>query len=248
MADVKRFENLEAEKQKEYEHYTQMIAKLKRDNQNVVEERKRRATMEIEDEKVDKRAAEARLDEVKRRYYEIRKQINENNITQRSKLDDAHEQLFNGVKSKISQRKGKFSILKKKYETLQHEIDSNKDEKKILEENKIQNQGLIEKLMKEKDQMRAEVSERDKAIGEKERRIYDLKRKNQELEKFKFVLDYKIKELKRDVVPREEEISRMKETTNEMDCELQNLNAVNENLGVVIDDLRVRQDTMIEQQ
>ena len=96
--------------------------------------------------------------------------------------------------------------------------------------------------------MRQEVSERDKAIGEKERRIYDLKRKNQELEKFKFVLDYKIKELKRDVVPREEEISRMKETTNEMDNELQNLNAVNENLGVVIDDLRVRQDTMIEEQ
>ena len=113
-----------------------MIEKLKQDNKNVVEERKRRAAMEIEDEKVDKKAAMERLEQVQRRHDEIRRQIGENNGVQRSKLDDSHENLFNGVKSKISQRKGKFSILKKKYETLQHEIDSNKDEKKLLEENK----------------------------------------------------------------------------------------------------------------
>ncbi len=44
-----------------------------------------------------------------------------------------------------------------------------------------------------------------------EKRIYDLKKKNQELEKFKFVLDYKIKELRRQMEPRENEIKRMKE-------------------------------------
>lgn len=246
--DVEKFDNLQSEKDKEFEHYTAMIEKLKQDNANVVEERKRRAAMDIEDEKVDKKAAMERLEQVQRRQDEIRRQIDANNGVQRSKLDDSHENLFNGVKSKISQRKGKFSILKKKYETLQHEIDSNKDERKILEENKAHNSDLIAKLLVAKNQMRQEVSERDKTIGEKERRIYDLKRKNQELEKFKFVLDYKIKELKRDVVPREEEISHMKEQTNMMDNELQNLNAVNENLGVVIDDLRVRQDTMIEEQ
>lgn len=41
-------------------------------------------------------------------------------------------------------------------------------------------------------------------------RIHELKKKTQELEKFKFVLDYKIKELKRDIGPREEEIAKMK--------------------------------------
>ena len=38
-----------------------------------------------------------------------------------------------------------------------------------------------------------------------------MKRKNQELEKFKFVLDYKIKELKKQIEPREIEIKDMKE-------------------------------------
>ena len=44
-----------------------------------------------------------------------------------------------------------------------------------------------------------------------EKRIYDLKKKNQELEKFKFVLDYKIKELRKQMEPRENELKRMKE-------------------------------------
>ena len=38
-----------------------------------------------------------------------------------------------------------------------------------------------------------------------------MKKKNQELEKFKFVLDYKIKELKKQIEPRENEIKIMKE-------------------------------------
>lgn len=38
----------------------------------------------------------------------------------------------------------------------------------------------------------------------------------QELEKFKFVLDYKIKELKKQIEPREEEIAGMKEQIKEV--------------------------------
>lgn len=49
-----------------------------------------------------------------------------------------------------------------------------------------------------------------------EKRIYELKKKNQELEKFKFVLDYKIKELKKQIEPRENEIKVMKEQIQEV--------------------------------
>jgi len=47
--------------------------------------------------------------------------------------------------------------------------------------------------------------------------IYNQKKKAQDLEKFKFVLDHKIKELKRDIGPREDEITKMKQETNSMD-------------------------------
>jgi len=88
------------------------------------------------------------------------------------------------------------------------------------------------------------IRDRDSTIGQKEKRIYDLKRKNGELEKFKNVLDYKIKELKREMTPREEEISKMKEETAKMDHELKHLNGVNECLGITVDNLRVRQEGM----
>jgi hypothetical protein len=50
------------------------------------------------------------------------------------------------------------------------------------------------------------LRDRDYTLNEKRERILSLKKKIQELEKFKFVLDYKIKELKRDIGPREIEI------------------------------------------
>ncbi|KAI8847166.1 hypothetical protein BC829DRAFT_249868 [Chytridium lagenaria] len=53
------------------------------------------------------------------------------------------------------------------------------------------------------------MAERDELIQDKERRVYDLKKKNQELEKFKFVLDFRIKELKEQVEPRENNIQEM---------------------------------------
>ena len=47
--------------------------------------------------------------------------------------------------------------------------------------------------------LKKEISERDGTIQDKEKRIYELKRKKQELEKYKFVLNFKIAELKNQV-------------------------------------------------
>ena len=73
-----------------------------------------------------------------------------------------------------------------------------------------------------------------------------LKKKTQELEKFKFVLDFKIKELRRDIAPRETEIHNLRTKTKEMDKELKKYNTINASLGFMVDDLRTRQETMQE--
>lgn len=54
--------------------------------------------------------------------------------------------------------------------------------------------------------LKAEIDEKDELIVEKEKKSYELKKENQELEKFKFVLDYKIKELKKQIEPKEVEV------------------------------------------
>ena len=65
-----------------------------------------------------------------------------------------------------------------------------------------------------------------------EKRIYDLKKKNQELEKFKFVLDYKIKEQKKMVEPREMEIKDLKEEKTKMESELERFYKQNDQLDL----------------
>jgi hypothetical protein len=67
-------------------------------------------------------------------------------------------------------------------------------------------------------------------MRDKELRIYELKKQTQELEKFKFVLDYKIKELKRDIGPREMEITKLQEMTTQMQQEVGHFDRVNKNL------------------
>ena len=98
--------------------------------------------------------------------------------------------------------------------------------------------------MDERKKKNLEIMERDTMIGDKEKKIYSLKKKTQELEKFKFVLDYKIRELKRDIAPRGMEISRLSKETREMDKQLRHYNKINANLGYIVDDLRTRQEKM----
>jgi hypothetical protein len=67
-----------------------------------------------------------------------------------------------------------------------------------------------------------------------------LKKKTQELEKFKFVLDYKIKELRTDIGPRGKKIESLKEQTDKMKQEEEHFKRVNNNLGLIVEDLRMR--------
>lgn len=60
-----------------------------------------------------------------------------------------------------------------------------------------------------------------------------MKKKNQELEKFKFVLDYKIKEQKKMVEPRELEIKDLKEEKTKMESELERFNKQNNQLDLI---------------
>ena len=59
-------------------------------------------------------------------------------------------------------------------------------------------------------------------------------------------MDYKIKELKRDLAPRDLEINNLKNETLDMDFSLKRFNKVNANLGYIVDDLRQRQEHMQE--
>jgi len=86
----------------------------------------------------------------------------------------------------------------------------------------------------------------DDDIKKKEQDICNLKKETQELDLFKFVLDYKIKDLKREVEPRAAEIEEMKVQTLNIDKKLKDLNLVNNMLILFVDSLDEDQSQMQE--
>lgn len=85
------------------------------------------------------------------------------------------------------------------------------------------------------------IDDRDQEITLREQLILEQKRKTQELEKFKYVLDYKIQELKIQRGPKEQEIMNLKITTHSMDDEMMHFNKINTALGGIVDNLKNKQ-------
>lgn len=84
--------------------------------------------------------------------------------------------------------------------------------------------------------------------AQKEKRIYDLKKKNQELEKFKMMLDFKIKGLRTMIEPREAEIAAMKEQVQEMGSELERYQKQNAGLELSISELKLRSQALLKEE
>ena len=148
---------------------------------------------------------------------------------------------------------------------MQREIEKGQEEAKSAELENGKLQAIIRSLEKDIVGLKHEIMERDETIQEKEKRTYDLKKKNQgtvlfslsacwannlELEKFKFVLDYKIKELKKQIEPREREIRANQEQIHEMESELERFHKSNTQLELALTEsrqkLRVSQKSHFE--
>ena len=134
--------------------------------------------------------------------------------------------------------KGENGIMRKKFASLQRDIEASRDAVKVTLERQDGLRRTIEGLERDIARLRGQIREHDATIGEKEKRTYELKKKGQELEKFKFVLDYKIRELKAQVEPREAEIGALRAQIKEVDAELEAYHKSNADLDALIGTLR----------
>jgi DNA repair exonuclease SbcCD ATPase subunit len=136
------------------------------------------------------------------------------------------------------------AVLKKSLQTLGKDASRQKDEIRRLAEREARLFDTVHSLEKDIVNHKKEIREREETITDKEKRIFDLKKKNQELEKFRFVLDYKIKELKMQIAPREEEISTMRKQIEDMDMELAQYHKSNAALNLMISELKLKVEGM----
>lgn len=246
LADAANFQKLQAEKEEQA-----------RDNESkinrIIKEHNKRVADKLEQFRKDMETAKNTTEQLRNDIRQI-KEDNEETIKQIQSDADFEIKEINGkntanqtqVQDMSLKSKAELQLTKNKHLDLESDIEKLKRDKQEKNIQVTTQNEILKNLQREIKDQAAEISAKDKLIGDREKKIYQLKKKTQELEKFKFVLDYKIKELKRDIAPREMEITRLKKETNEMDKNLKHYNKINANLGYIVDDLRTRQEHMQE--
>jgi chromosome segregation ATPase len=130
--------------------------------------------------------------------------------------------------------------MKKKFFALSKQIDEQNEQLTQYEETTKAKEDKKLKMQRKTKELKSDIAAHDDTIKAKEEAINELKKLNQELEKFKFVLDYQIKELKNEMEPREEKITRMKAKVSQLDVKLETYHRDNGNLKREVEDLQAQ--------
>ena len=200
------------------------IEKIKQDHKNEIlfEEEQHKKEMEYKQTQIDEQ--EKDYQELINRNRMTIEQIEEDRDNELTEIQKKNEDNKSQVHDMALKSKAELQLIKNKMKDIE-------DEKKALER-QLLDQGFAvmkqEKIHKDHlDDIKTllkQIQEKDTQIGERETKIYQLKRKTQELEKFKFVLDDRIKELKKEITPKEVETGKLRLETNAKDRELKMFN------------------------
>lgn len=134
--------------------------------------------------------------------------------------------------------KGEAGVMRNKFMASQRDVDDLKRQVNRVQGEYVQFQKNIQDLEKQIVDLKKEIIEKDVTIQSKEQQIYDMKRMNQELEKYKFVLNYKIDELKSQIEPRDQEIQELKDRIRGMEEKLTNFQKITENLELQLQEVQ----------
>ncbi|XP_013398082.1 cilia- and flagella-associated protein 57 [Lingula anatina] len=238
MLEYEKYQDLLAKSQKMQEDYDRQLQEMEDSKERALEELTEYYETELQKKTTQLEEAHDQARNAQKEYEETKRQIEEDADREILDIKNRYERLLRDEKESNLRLKGESGIMKKKFTSLQKEIEDHKEEIKKNHTDKEKLSGVISNLEKDKTGLKKEIAERDETIQDKEKRIYDLKKKNQELEKFKFVLDYKIKELKKQIEPREKDIKDMKEQIQEMESELERFHKQNTQLELNITELR----------
>lgn len=168
----------------------------------------------------------------------IKQQIEDDADREIFELKTAHEKQLKEEQESNFRLKGEAGMAKKKLQVAVKEIDQLKTKVTNLVTEHSKFKGIIVGLEKDIVDLKKEIAERDSTIQDKEKRIFELKHNNQELEKFKFILEFKITELKSQIEPRDRQIREQMGQINEMVSELENLQKIIMTLELQLSELR----------
>jgi len=236
--EYERVRELEELAQMDDESHERALAEVARQGADKLDKSREFYEIKIEElsNKLDAAVEEAAT-QVKE-FEETYKQIEEDCDQEILDLKWKYETILKRERDANFRLKAESGLIRKKFTNVSKEIeDRNEDIRELKLENNRNLKG-IKQLEKDIEEMEKEINERDDTIQDKENRIFDLKSKTQELEKFKFVLDYKIKELRKQIEPKEREIKMKNKEIEDMEGELGQISLQNHLLSLNIKTMR----------
>ncbi|XP_053484612.1 cilia- and flagella-associated protein 57 isoform X3 [Ictalurus furcatus] len=240
MLEYEKHEELQLKLQRMQESYEEKLHDLEDERLRALEDMTQFYEAKLQEKVLELGQCQDESQQQLREFEEMKKQTEEDGDLELHDIRVRYERKLWEEKETNLKLNGETRVMKKKFTSLQREIDSRdlEIEKLKVEQQKLH--GIIKALEKDIMGLKREIQERDETIQDKENRIYDLKKKNDELEKFKFVLEYKVKELKKQLEPRENEVKEMKEQVHEMEAELEQFRKKCTQLDLTISELKLK--------
>ena len=238
--EAQRFQELVQKMERMKEQFEETDASLHARHEQTLEQVKVDFLERLTEEQEKSTLLEQQKQELARDFEEIRDMMEQDADKEIQELTHSYEAALAKEKEDAAGLAHKNTSMSQSKENLEKEIDKLKQEIRRLFDQEKHKYASIQAHEKDKETLRKEMREREETIAEKEKRIYDLKKKNQELEKFKWMLEYKIKDLLTLIEPRQAEIAAMKEQVREMVLELERYQKQNSSLELTISELKLR--------
>ncbi|MCQ2817185.1 MAG: hypothetical protein MJ252_07960 [archaeon] len=225
------------------------IAEKTRQVDNLREEKRKIAEDAHERKKENERINKEILEEIQRKHEEEKtglertkkeledniKKVEEDEIKDGNALDEVNKKIVSKISSNVEQLKAKIDELvnhyghdlkkkKKEKEKLEEDVQALKDETKKMGEDHDSQKEKQAALQAEKAEVEKEMLKVTKRISDIENKIIECKKSHTYLEKCKFVLSYKIQELKKETGPMEKVLEDLQKRTKEDELSLAKYN------------------------
>lgn len=153
-------------------------------------------------------------------------------------VSEKHNATLSTLRERFLRMKGEGAIMRKNAARMEKEIEVRTNEIRLLDQAKAALTMQLGELSHRMSQLHQDIDERDVVIGDREKAIYALKKQNQELEKHKFVLDHRIRQLKAQMEPKQREIVYHNQKITQKNSELESFHSNNITLLAKIEDLK----------
>lgn len=171
-------------------------------HESLMENLNRDQILERREKEAEKKALSLEIDQMVKSHKEKREDVEKQTWDEIDKIKESNKRELAKLVDAGMKMKSELTLIKNEHRHKELECEALRD--KIKKQNNKLNAELA-RANREKqhiESMKNELQERERTIKDKQNKIDQYRKQTQELEKFKFVLDYKIKELKSRIGPR----------------------------------------------